>query len=420
MSEENEHYEPSELDQVDQELGIVEAVGVHDELVSAVESGLNKTWSFETLAIQAELEKQEEVDVDRLWIEGTLKSSYYDVPQEPEEILAGINLSAESFQSKARELLEAVLAFLGRIVKSAIAILKDCTEFLIGIEAKAKRVRYWAENSRHKKIPSGAVLKLGKTANKLLVGMGCIKNGQELQVQLTEHLEVLKTLREYASGNLQLGSSLAGEIKGFSFDQPEASLDRISKIYERVHQPIAAKLCTKETRDTRYFVNKGGRLLGSKPLLGGKSFFLVQNSQGSEQREILRNLIRSGLVYSYSSISRPTLTDASFAPMNADEIIKSMDLVLKLSAEAKALAGEEIQRKTEQMNQRLSEASKQLLKYFDQQDRQTVRAPVELAVDAIKAFSVQSTTPVLNYLSTLNSTLRAVNTLGKGSLAALR
>ena len=42
------------------------------------------------------------------------------------------------------------------------------------------------------------------------------------------------------------------------------------------------------------------------------------------------------------------------------------------------------------------------------------------AVDAIKAFSVQSTTPVLNYLSTLNSTLRAVNTLGKGSLAALR
>ena len=155
-------------------------------------------------------------------------------------------------------------------------------------------------------------------------------------------------------------------------------------------------------------------------MLGGKSFFLVQNSQGSEQREILRNLIRSGLVYSYSSISRPTLTDASFAPMNADEIIKSMDLVLKLSAEAKALAGEEIQRKTEQMNQRLSEASKQLLKYFDQQDRQTVRAPVELAVDAIKAFSVQSTTPVLNYLSTLNSTLRAVNTLGKGSLAALR
>ena len=106
--------------------------------------------------------------------------------------------------------------------------------------------------------------------------------------------------------------------------------------------------------------------------------------------------------------------------MNADEIIKSMDLVLKLSAEAKALAGEEIQRKTEQMNQPLSEASKQLLKYFDQQDRQTVRAPVELAVDAIKAFSVQSTTPVLNYLSTLNSTLRAVNTLGKGSLAALR
>ena len=105
MSEENEHYEPSELDQVDRELGIVEAVGVHDELVNAVESGLNKSWSFETLAIQAELEKQEEVDSDRLWIEGTLKRSYYDVPQEPEEILAGLNLSAESFQNKARELL---------------------------------------------------------------------------------------------------------------------------------------------------------------------------------------------------------------------------------------------------------------------------------------------------------------------------
>ena len=39
MSEENEHYEPGELDQVDRELGIVEAVGVHDELVNAVESG---------------------------------------------------------------------------------------------------------------------------------------------------------------------------------------------------------------------------------------------------------------------------------------------------------------------------------------------------------------------------------------------
>ena len=420
MSEENEHYETNEVDLVDQELGIVEAVGVHEELVNAVESGLNKTWSFETLAIQAELEKQVNVDPDKLWIEGTLKSSYYDVPQEPEEILAEINLSAESFQNKARELLEAVLAFLGRIVKSAINILKDCSEFLIGIDAKAKRIRYWAENSKHKKIPSEAVIKLGKTANKLLVGMGCVKNGQELQVQLTEHLEVLKTLREYTANNLQLGNSIAGEIKGFKFDEPDSSLERLSKIYEQVHRSLASKLCTKETKDNRYFVNKGGRLLSSQPLLGGKSFFLGQNSPGSSQHDILRNLIRSGLAYSYSSISRPTITDANFKPMNADEIIKIMDLVLKISSEARTLASEEIQRKTEQMNQRLSEASKQLLKYFDQQDRQTVRAPVELAVDTVKAFASQSTTPVLNYLSSLNSTLRAVNAVGKGSLASLR
>jgi hypothetical protein len=119
-------------------------------------------------------------------------------------------------------------------------------------------------------------------------------------------------------------------------------------------------------------------------------------------------------------ISSPAKALASAESFNT----KSMDLIISSAFIGAKLAsvrvGREIELKTEQMNQRLSEASKQLLKYFDQQDRQTVRAPVELAVDAIKAFSVQSTTPVLNYLSTLNSTLRAVNTLGKGSLAALR
>jgi len=420
MSDENEFYDQAETDLVDRELGIVEAIGVHEELVDAVESGLNKTWSFETLAIQAELEKEETIDPEKLWIDATLKSSFYDVEQEPEDILEGLNLTAESFRERAKSLLTTVLEFLGRILKSALAILRQCADFFVGIEAKAKRIRYWAENSRYKKVPEKAAIELGRSANKLLVGMVPVKDGSQLISALKEHQLFLQQIKAYVNHSVQIGGRLTDVVGQFDLKNPEASIERILSVYKEVNRGVAEKICSKQIKDNRFFVNKAGMLKTSVPLLGGKQFYLAVNSGGANVSEELRNAIRTKFIYQFSSSNRPAFTEAAFKPMSAEEIISAMDLVLELSAAAKSLVEEDIEKKLELINKQMTASSKKALSYFDEQSQREQRAVTELMVDTVKAFSIQSSTPILNYVSALSSTLRAVTTVGKGSLSLLR
>ena len=281
----------NEEDLVDQELGIQRILDEQDKLRETVASGMKKSWSFETLAIQAELNKDNDPTTTQLWLNAAVAATFTDVV-DPVEIPPtvgenAVNYSQESLANIGVKILKLAIEYLKKLFQATQELLRRVTEFCLGLDSRLARLQKRAKRLGHLLV-SNQGIPLGQDAYRLAVMGGIPLDATSLESHLDNLLKHLVALRSYVKALPNIGNELARAIKDFDWEDTDSSLDKVRTVACKVFDTELAGMCKAPVpKDIRFNLGKNDSVKASVPLLGNSSvFYLDANSDGNALERI--------------------------------------------------------------------------------------------------------------------------------------
>ena len=410
----------NEEDLVEQELGIQKILDEQDKLRETVASGMKKSWSFETLAIQAGLYKDDNPTATQLWLNAAVAATFTDVV-DPVEIPTAVdedavNYSQESLATIGVKILKLAIEYLKKLFAATQDLLRRVSDFCFGLESRLERLQKRAKRLGHLLVGDQGI-PLGQDAYRLAVMGGIPLDATSLESHLDALLKHLVALRSYVKALPNIGNKLASAIKGFDWEKQDESLDDVRVAACSVFDTELAKMCRiPVNKDVRFNIGKNDSVKASAPLLGNMSVFHLDANSDGNALERLRASRRSKLqLLNTTQSTRVFETPQTFKPFTAkqtEDVLGKAKLVL---AELKLLNDDSVKNDYKRAMDALTSAIGSFTKPEDGKN-----SVYEAVTEFTGSFADWGTKPHESMSSHSASVIRAVLGLCSKNLDALR